>query len=335
MLKFKRDDWSNQSRFKGLATSLAPCLAIVLCLVSAGVVAQTTFDFEDPIDDIRSQIETTTAQSDPVRVPDNTSDSPRDPEAGTPGTTGAAADVQAGDAPLADRFGMSKNGLLGLLGVGLLALGSLIAWLLFRKRKSAPGNPEGTVYAQGGVRKRRVLDSGAHVVRRKTSPLDTSETPEQAAEAEAARLAASEAEAEAQESAGDEPSQAIVADDPDTWRRPNLERLKASIRDDWKGGESNGADRKPAFESDEAQAYAELFGGDEPEPRESEQTSTVLDMLDTYSSGQEPEQVDHLQEAGKSPVDTSEATRRARPPLPSRSEALRRVQALRDSVKAG
>ena len=343
MLMFKRDDWSNRSRFAGLSSLAAPCLAIALCLISAGVVAQTTFDFEDPLEDMRRQIEAAQPQADPVANPESMTETARGQVAeavasAEAATDGVVAGAQNSAASLADHTGLTKNGLLGLLGLGLLALASLIAWLLFRRREPAPEQQE-SIYAGGGKRKRRVLDSGAHVVRRKKAPLDTSETPEQAAEAETARAEtlAAHTPAQTEGPVAPDPAETVVADNPDTWRRPNLDRLKESIRADWKG-ESANDEKRNAFESEEAQAFAELFGDDEPAPRPAAQKPAVLDMLDTYDAEPEPLPVSELQQAVKAhtpQIETPEMTRRARASLPSRSEALRRVRALRDSVKAG
>lgn len=356
----KRNDWSNQTRFSGLAGMLSMGFAVLLSVASVGVVAQTAFEFEDPLDEMRAKIERTT---------------PADANgsgAATQNTDGWAATAEPGQraqkdqsARLADRFGLPTAGLIGLGILGLLAalLGAM--WFIGRRQAARTiKRKDRALYAvASGSRARRTLDSGARVTRNRKQSLDTTENSDAAepsAAAAAARILSHDDEvdesqlaaayAAAPDSAADTEARQQPVDrpvdrkDPTTWKRPNLDRLKESIRGDWKGdADAPSAEAEQAAEQsplrDDAKAFADLFGDDtSPDKTTRTAKSPVMDMLDTFEEDRDSIPVNALRDAVEKTTATRPtappATRPARPPQPSRSDAIRRIRALRDSVKA-
>lgn len=338
MLMFKRTDWTNQERprFGGLAGMVAACL---LCLASVAVVAQTAFDFEDPLDDVRQQVERGPEQWAPETV--TPSAEPATPETAARETVDRA---RTGAQNLSERLGLPKNGLLGLAIGALLAVATLLGWSMYRRLKAEDEVEDETVYATTlSPQRRRMLDSGAQARRKEQAEADEAADEDDIYEDEDRALAdtsyfqrSNETRQEAAEDAADGPD----ARDPGTWKRPNLDRLKESIRADWKAEKGEGTASQAA--RDEAEAFAELFGEDDPEPVQPrparpEERSPVLDMLDSYEMPKDDATLaDIRDESAKQTARsvTPDLERKLKAALPSRAEALRRVKALRESVKA-
>lgn len=332
------------------------CLAVFLSVASVTVAAQTTFDFEDPLDEIRAKIERTS----PDGVTGSAADLDGDTATNRTDQTNAANVADASDpiASFAKRLGLPTAGLVGLGVLGLLALLLGLMWLINRRKAAKTiSRKDRELYAvANGSRARRTLESGAKVSRNRKHSLDTDEAVAVAAAPSAASAAArilSDEPASAELEFVDEPAPAetvaanpvtsdpaVNPDDPDTWKRPNLDRLKASIRDDWAGSKPAPAEPEPAPMQSEAEAFADLFGADDTATHVAEtQKSPVLDMLDTFETASEPKTVAELRAAAAESTEenllSGETRAAARPALPSRSDAVRRIRALRESVKAG
>jgi len=361
MAKF--NSWSNRGRFDGLSGVATMCFAVLLSVTSITVVAQTAFEFEDPLEEMRIQIES--GQPAPAIAPAGISEPLETPKY-TP-----TADAKGPITVFAERLGLPTAGVVGLGALGLFGLLLGVMWLINRRksvRSSKRKNSE--IYAVSkGSRGRRTLESGAKVTRNRKELLDTTEQSEAGTELTSAQKAAlilSDEEPDFDEymleeeiEAGADVNTAYAgafgaaaaaaagtaaftsseadADDPDTWKRPNLERLKASIKDDWSAKEET-VDPETAKLRSEAAVFADLFGEDTPPAAvQSKAKSPVLDMLDTYEDednkgGTLP--FTSLQSAVAKAADTAPIKQVDRGDQPSREDALRRIRALRDSVKA-
>jgi len=357
-------NWSNRSRFDGLSSIVMICFTVFLSVASISVVAQTAFEFEDPLEEMRQKIE----RGDPSQVtsPASVATPPETNTASSQYTP--SADVKGPITVFAERLGLPTAGVVGLGALGLFGALLGLMWLIARRkavRHSKRKNSE--IYAVSpGARGRRTLESGAYATRNRKAVLDTSEQPEGPAKLTSAQKAAlilSDEEANFDEFMLEEEAQsrgaakaAVAAaatgvgatamaaandethpDDPDTWKRPNLERLKASIRDDWDGKEEP-VDPETQKLRSEAKVFADLFGDDTPpEAPEPKQKSPVLDMLNTYEDEGEAMPLSSLQSVVAKTAPTAapvaeEATRTT--DESGRSDALRRIKALRESVKA-
>jgi len=357
----KRNSWSNQVRFEGTGSLICMCLALFLSVSTVTVAAQTVFEFEDPLADARAKIERAASGEEATPAPAVGEAVSSEPDA----SANERAEIKGPATVIAERLGLPTAGLFGLLALGILALLLGLMWLMGRRKAGATATrKDRELYAVAdGTRARRTLESGAKVSRNRTAALDTSETK---AEIASTAAAAPTAAAQAARILSDEPSDTVVTEetygaapkaeaarvaaeptnpnDPATWQRPNLDRLKKSIRDDWKSSKTEEAEPEPEQSAlrAEAENFASLFGdeADTAKPAGSK-PSPVLDMLDTYEDDRDTMSVADLRAAVEkstsASVDTGTVIRSEslpRPTEPSRNDALRRIKALRESVKA-
>lgn len=336
MLSFKTDNWSNRSRWCGLKALCAPAAAVLLCLGSVAVVAQTAvFDFEDPLEQVQTQIQKTQQDrgADPAQTPEPAnggwaaSTAAADSENAAPPQTGNAAAAPAAQS------GFSNNEMLAILAALFLALAALVAWMFFGRREPVRESRRGNAELYAARRERRTLESGAQAKRAKQveSRSHTAPASEETQAEDAPRIFKRE------------PPRATMIDaevdtkQPENWKKPNLDRLKASIRADWAGSKSTAPQKPKAYDDEEAKAYAELFG-DEPSPAKSAPVTkgdSVSDLLDTFEVAPDdaPAPVEELRKTVQR--ENADLRRQAKTGSVSREEALRRVRALRDSVKTG
>lgn len=352
----KRNGLKNKSLFAGSRHWIAACLAVMMAGASVSVAAQTAFEFEDPLDDVRAQIEQRTGNT--AEGSDATPSAVQSASDWTAATATSADNafdrasdaVKARASALGEQTGLSLNTILGIGLAALLALAAGLYWLLTR-RKPAPRRTAKArdLYAvENGARGRRSLDSGAKVTRARKKALDTTE---------AGAVASGGAAAAAAKIISDEPVDAVAAAyddypdteepmahasdeaeadarDPSTWKRPNLDRLKASIRDDWKAESATAAEPAANEQRSDAETFAELFGDDDGQAMRAEAKTPVLDMLDTFDAPRDDMPISALREAVATQASGAAERVAERPDLPSRNDAVRRVKALRDSLRA-
>ena len=373
MAKF--NSWSNQRRLDGMSGVTVMCAAIALSFVSISVVAQTAFEFEDPLEEVRTQIESDGSSTSAIPAGSSGQTDNWDAKAKFSPTAKAKGPVTV----FAEKLGLPTAGVVGLGVLGLLGLLLGLVWL-FMRRKSARSSKHknSDLYAvSDGARGRRVLESGAKVTRNRKEFLDTTERAttktHSTAAARAARILDNEEDDYLDSELEDQNEYVLddeivsgtgvktavagtvgaaaaalgvakanateaVADDPETWKRPNLERLKASIRDDWNEKEETPVDPETAKLQSEAEVFADLFGDDVPPSAMNTEgsKSSVLDMIDKYEDEEEEGAlpVSSLQAAVEKSANIEPAATEVRGDLPSRDDALRRIRALRESVKA-
>jgi len=354
----KRNSWSNQGRFEGLNGLTSMVLALILSVSSITVAAQTVFEFEDPLEQTRAKIESGTPTVDVAPAAAAEAETAR-----AAARIGPTEDVKGPITVFAERLGLPTVGLVGLGVLALLALVLGLMWLLGRRNSARMSQrADRELYAvSDGARGRRTLESGAKVTRNRKKFLDTTEEDEITARPSAAAKAAQiisggETSQHADDDddaymlaydAGSETSARPAApadpDNPDTWQRPNLDRLKDSIRKDWKEGKEEQADPEADELRKEAEVFADLFGEEETPPAAAPvklqaaaaAKSPALDMLDTYEQQQDPMSVSALQAAVEKTADVQPSARNtASSAKPDRADALRRIKALRESVKA-
>lgn len=366
----KRNSWSNQVRFEGTGSLICMCLAMFLSVSTVTVAAQTVFEFEDPLADARAKIERAASGEEATPAPAVAEAVSSEPDA----SANERVEIKGPATVIAERLGLPTAGLFGLLALGILALLLGLMWLMGRRKAGATATrKDRELYAVAdGTRARRTLESGAKVSRNRNAALDTSETKAEIASTAAAAptAAAQAARILSDEPADDEPADTVVTEetygaapkaeaarvaaeptnpnDPATWQRPNLDRLKESIRDDWKTAKTEEPEPEPDPEKDalraEAENFASLFGDDADMSKpEASKPSPVLDMLDnTYQADQDTMSIAGLRAAVeksagiKEQTDSAERTGASRrSAAPNRNDALRRIKALRESVKAG
>ena len=223
---------------RGLGLGTAVC-----ALLGSAALGQTASDFIDPLDEERVRIETRDSAA-PERSPAVRAkpavpsvDAPEVAQEGAGLLTRAREGAATGAAAAQDRatglwarmraavtevaadLGLPTAGLLGLLGLLLAGLAALVGWTLFRgRRRRRAARPGGDVYARSAETARRRRPGDADPLARTDKP-DEEMTPE---DFEAVF---------AQERA--ETPVPPKSDDPATWRKPNLDRLRDSIKSDW------------------------------------------------------------------------------------------------------
>ncbi len=360
-------------------------LAVAFTALPAG--AQSDFEFEDPLAQMRAKIER--AAPDTATVPTTgTVPKPRPERVRTTASADAAAaraDAAARVDAIANSSGQTVLSSILLAIFGLLALAAIglgVIWMLGRRKLSYGANntKDRELYAVAdGTRGRRSLQSGAIVTRNRQEHLDTSEEDDGYDDRGVAHRAAemiSDDEADfdyddnrrddaytLEDEARPQTTYAAAAaevsrtnpDNPTTWKRPNLDRLKQSIRSDWKKKDEGIQDEAhqempedPETEEmrSEAKVFADLFG-EEPAPA-SKMTSAaqtadaqtaagqtpVLDMIDTYGDDEQGMPVAALQSAVAKAATVEPDKAAARESTADRAQALRRIKALRESLKA-
>lgn len=317
----KRNSRSMWVAFTHLPRMLCLFLTLAFSVASVSVVAQSEFDFADPLEEIRTQI----------GQPEEAASTERTPADLAARAAAKAPEVEGPLTRIAKYLGLPVLGLVVLLALGLLAGMLAVMWFLGRPApdKMNPVKDHDLYAVTKGSRGRRSLESGGQANRRNDheepdeipdrmnpAPEDQAEEPahsagfstEPTAATTAARVLSGESEQEWPEDeltdavtyaapettrASDEPRR----NDPSTWKRPNLDRLRDSIRSDWRGDEATATPDVSAQTADDETARA-------------------------------------IAAASEKPI-TPPRSPAPRPAVPSKADAIRRIKALREAVKAG
>ncbi len=379
------------------------CLAAMLAITAAPASAQDISEFEDPLAQMRAKIEQVESGK-AATLADATGETVAAASVGVSGRASATPDVNDPLSRISERLGLPVLGLVALAGLALLALLLGLMWLITRLRgRHASKLVDRELYAiDDGARGRRELQSGVMAKKSKAAAPESKST-------ELGKLAVPSAAAAAaaiisddvdhDQDAYDQPEAEEApksifgkarkeeevpvdteATDPASWRRPNLDRLKASIREDWQGDKDEKAERAAAMatagttaaatsatetpdygspesesqgaqtENDaasppeeaispfrrEAENFASLFGDDDPAPAANDDHEAYFsEGLGTPASDDRTMFSDLRSTIEKTADVTSpEALEKRRAELPSRDDAMRRIRALRESVKA-
>ena len=216
-------------------------------LLGTAVYAQSTSDFIDPLDDERIRIERSedaprtspASREKPARSDAATSQRDanglltRARDGATSGVavaqdraTGFWAKMRAAVSEVARSLGLPTSGLLGILGLMLAGLAALVGWTLFRDR--------------GRRTRKRKQDVGVYARSRKSTERRQlgDATPFAKAEAETPVPDFEESMPEDFDSIFEEERENAPVPpktkDASSWRKPNLDRLRDSIKADWK-----------------------------------------------------------------------------------------------------
>lgn len=226
-----------QSRAFGLGT------AICALLGSAGL-AQTASDFIDPLSEERVRIERSNDTA-KASATDDSEEQARDRassfdreansllgrarDGATSGAaaaqdraTGVWAKMRAAASDVAASLGLPTAGLVGILGLILAGLAMLVGWTLFRgKRRPRRHRPGVGVYARSREAGQRRMPGDAMPYE------NTAETQE----AEFTETMPENFDTIFEEERQPTPPKTM---DTAKWRKPNLDKLKASIKSDWR-----------------------------------------------------------------------------------------------------
>jgi hypothetical protein len=346
-----------KNRFQEYGGLLALFAGVSATVASITVVtAQTAFEFEDPLEDLREQL-------------------------GMPATDGAQGAGAGGQASAAadGAGGMSSFGLFAIASAILLALVVALVWWLGRKRRArrhGSDSDHDLYVTEDDSPPRHVLESGSAVTRERSGRLDTREeiAPSKtsfstAAKATAATTAAASAAmilSDEVDPAEEKPLDADKQDsadrnDPDNWKKPNLDRLKDSIREEWpskaasdasataaaatgavaatasgaaisatesaKSAVDTAATRVDDFRSDN-ETFDAMFGDDaDPVEYPAAHDTSFAGQIEDIATDDNASVTDHDLGVGAGSMTA--------PNIPSRNDALKRIKALRESVKAG
>ena len=340
---------TKKHRFEGLLGVAAVFASVFVAVASVTVVAaQTAFEFEDPLDDLREQLGMPAVE----------------------GGQGAGTAEQVAAVGSDGSDAMSSFGLFAIAAAILLALIIGLVWWLGRKRRERrrAQDSDADVYTTDDYSPpRHVLESGSAVTRERSVRMDTREdaSPSKGALAVAAPTAAASAAMilsdEADEVKDDveektgrvDLAKSPSRDDPDSWDQPNLDRLKDSIREDWHGTAASTAagaatattavvsskvdtaaekvsDTSAAMKTDiddfrsDSDTFDTMFGDDAaPIEHPSSNDPSFANQINDIATNDAAVDLDNAGLEGGSAH------------MPSRNDALKRIKALRESVKAG
>lgn len=318
-------------------------------MLAATAFAQSQPEFADPLEDLRIQIE-------------RNDGAPRDgaERSSSPVTTIAPGAATAGDTALgrtrdaalaraedtrrealgfwgkmkasvsevAASLGLPTSGLFGLLALILAGLAMLIGWTLFKSkaRSSLSDMEDDTLYADSSrASKRRSLgdvSATAHPQEAAQSKTSFAETmpddfediflEEQKTVAASARTAKNEGP--------------LDAADPATWRKPGLDRLRDSIRADWKADKAEKSPRAKTANDDEGMDFFEqdapVRAAAEPARRTMADVSDGWDDWDSQRESEDDVWGDRTDVKPDSPAPSED------------DDALARIRALRESLRA-
>lgn len=231
----------------------------ICALIGTTVFAQTTNDFMDPLNDERVRIEqrkaaptsSPAAREKPARptnatTPERRSESllARARDNTTSGAaaaqdraTGFWAKMRNALSDVSASLGLPPLGLLGILGFLLAGLAALVGWTLFRgKGRSKISRKESDIYASTGqsTQRRQLGDAIPFAASTDVKPKFEETMPEDF-----------DTIFEEERSAAPTPQKST---DSSAWRKPNLDRLRASIKADWKADKvrSSAESKEPA-----------------------------------------------------------------------------------------
>lgn len=307
-------------------------ISAICALLGTAVLAQTTSDFLDPLDQERVRIEqrgdaplsSPAAREKPARPDASASEREanglltRARDGATSGAaaaqdraTGFWARMKGAVSDIAASLGLPTAGLLGLLGLLLAGLAALVGWTLFRgKRRSRKARRDVGVYARSkkSTERRQLGDA---------NPLATSAAAEpefQETEFEENMPEDFDTIFEEERSATPIPPK---TKDASTWRKPNLDRLRNSIKADWKADKVRSGAETGALAPVTAAALA---ASTDPAERS---LDDISDGWEDWDDQVKPED-DPWGETLTTGDDTAERD----------DAAIKRIQALRESLRA-
>ena len=323
-------------------------VALSCAVLGTSVVAQTTLDFLDPLTDERTRIEQTRDKpADPA--PAEKPAKPAKPPAAEPRSTdtsnllarareGATARAETAQdnakgfwgrmrstlSGVAASMGLPTAGLVGLLCLILAGIALLVGWSLFRKR-NRPGfdTNNDDIYAASArtsARRRQPGETKTHR-RKAVAPIEDTPVPESTRTAPVETYPEDFDAIFAEES--DTPAKPAAtkptADDTSTWRKPNLDRLRDSIKADWKADKD--LPETDATSPRRAAAPVSPFTHDDPGAR------SLSDVSDGWEEWDETvrDDADPWGDTVETAKDQTEGVE---------SAASRRIRALRDSLRA-
>ena len=315
-------------------------LGAVLCaFLGSMAVAQTASDFIDPLDEERVRIEkrneTAPALSPATRAKPARPGSAAAPEgpraegllnrARESAASGAAAAqeraggllsrMRAALAEVAESLGLPTAGLLGLLGLLLAGLAALVGWTLFRgRRRSRATLPDGDVYARTSKATARRRPGDADPLARSAAMTDE----EMTAEDFEAVFAQERADAPPASAPGTPAPAPPKTDDASTWRKPNLDRLRESIKADWSASKVRPAKGGETLETVAAASLA--ASSTDPSERN---LGDISDGWEDWDAQVKPEDDPWGETLTSDAGDGGEDT-----------EAVQRIRALRESLRA-
>jgi len=333
---------------KAVAISRNLGMGAVFCaLLGTAAHAQATLDFLDPLETERQRIE---QNADPDARPAVPQELPPPRLGNVPGPdsvltrTRDGASVAAGVvkdgasgfwgtvrttlSSIAAALGLPVTGLIALMGLLLAGLAALVGWTLFkgrgrgRKRRPAVASTSGDVYARSSKdkAKRRIL-GGAIPGRARTEQEepDNPETEFEETEFEETMpedfdsIFADETDEPAKDRAPAEKT------DTDKWRKPNLDRLRDSIKADWRAEKEEKVRDKSAIPAAPRRDTAPT------DPA----TRTLGDLSDGW------EEWDTQDNPGDDPWDEAAPSREAAAVKEDdHKTSMNRIRALRDSLRA-
>ena len=314
---------------------------LISSVLGFSVLAQSTSDFIDPLKDERVRIEKKVDAPQPPAVerPEPTRADPAEEtnsanllararqgansgaEAAQERATGFWAGMKASVADLAAKMGLPT---VGLLGLALAALALLVGWTLFRGKGRRRGfETEDDVYARSSrdiFARRQPGDSRAASSSARTAPAAFQETMPDDFDA----IFAEEAEETGFDDDRTKPvaaSAAVDSSDASTWRKPNLDRLRDSIKADWKADKDRD-DETPVAKSAPAKTAPTPHAAPGSDPGELRLTE-VSDGWEDWDDQADPQDDPWAEK----PV-------RDEPKRDADSSATNRIRALRESLRA-
>ena len=334
-------------------------LGVAVCaLLATSAHAQATLDFLDPLENERTRIEQAAepAASPSTTRPDATRELPPPRLGDLPGPDSDSMLVRARDgaaagasvakdgasgfwstlraklSSVATALSLPLLGLVALLVLLLAGLAALVGWTLFRGRGRRPiaASTPNDVYARSlkDARKRRAPGSAVPertgTARKEADHDDFEETDFEETDFE---------ETDFEETMPEDFDSIFVEEndestkrrtpgestDPDTWRKPNLDRLRDSIKADWKAEKEE--KKKDESVAPLAPPRATAVAADPA-------TRTLDDLSDGW------EEWDSQDNPEDDPWGETAPTRKAAVEEDDEETSTRRIRALRDSLRA-
>ena len=232
-------------------------LGAALCAVlGTSAFAQATLDFIDPLDTERVRIEERSGTPDraierrdpppprfsapPVETGDSVLTRARDgvaagAGAAREGASGFLGTLRSTLSSIAAALGLPTVGLVALLGLLVAGFAALVGWTLFRGNRRSAEIPRDDVYARSSREavKRRAMGS---TVTPKAAVVAREDDFEETMPEDFDEIFADET--------GDlaPRRQTVEKGETGTWRKPNLDRLRESIKADWKADKAEKAE---------------------------------------------------------------------------------------------
>lgn len=375
----KTSDLKLQLSLSGLRVGLGAAALAVAFMANGGAAhAQSDPDFIDPLEEVRESLSAPRTQgswaAEIDKAPAEIERSPIPKQRGVEfsedplfragndlrnAATGSAAraesaastawdSLRASLSGLAAKFGVSLWGLLAGLAALFALLALLMGWALFggRRKKTRKGG----VYSRSGSRERRRIAGAEQPERRQRARMTDDATAD-----ERLPLRSSAQEPDQYAMVQDAPDFTDGADssgaedaptrDPSTWRRPKLDRLRESIRADWRASKK-APKAAPLDDGEDFDALLEQENA-RHESAADEHRDDALDTLLRPEPTQHPADLPLTQVASdwndwddglEDDADVFGQNRtKAQPeeaPVATEDEALRRVRALREALRA-